>query len=111
VTAPLVGPLPTIRFWDGTRVVYDPPRNTLDLRYVACRDHHPACDCREGLIAEDRHEFLVARRELSAALDEVLAGHRTYSWSYAYDWRTDRYLPDDDAVCMCTGCQIARRVR
>jgi hypothetical protein len=94
-TSALVGPLPTITFWDGTRVAYTPPRDTLDLRYATCRDHHPACDCREAEMAEERSESRLESRNLRAAFDRILAGHLTRT----YDGRTP---------CQCTGCQIAR---
>jgi hypothetical protein len=56
----IVGPLPTITFRDGARQAYSPPRDTCDNRYAACTDHHPACDCREALFAEDRQEHRAA---------------------------------------------------
>ena len=36
MSAALVGPLPVIRFQDGTIQAYDVPRNTLDIRYAVC---------------------------------------------------------------------------
>jgi hypothetical protein len=80
-----------VLFQDGTRLDYDPPRNTLDARYVACTKHQVACDCREAEyqeeIAEFRGEFDLVRKALATVLD----GHRAIA-------------------CMCTGCQIARNL-
>lgn len=72
-TSALVGPLPQIRFHDGTREVYSPPRNTVDPRYTACTDHRRACDCREAEAAENLGE-------LRAALEEV---RRLEGWAQA----------------------------
>ncbi|PXY17061.1 hypothetical protein [Prauserella flavalba] len=106
----LVGPLPTITFHGGpggfrnpARVAYSLPRNTLDPRFAACRDHRPACDCREALLAENlaelRYEYHAAQR----AACEVLAGHRVEN--------PDAYTDAERAhlACQCTGCQIVRR--
>jgi hypothetical protein len=101
MTDALVGPLPTIHFQDGTRLAYQPPRNTLDNRYAACTDHHPACDCREASMAEARQEMLAEQRAAVEAAREVLRGHATFA-----------YLPNGETDyarrCQCTGCQIAR---
>lgn len=105
----LVGPLPTIRFRDGTTIAYDVPRDTLDNRYAACSDHRPACDCREAHLSEDINEYRENLRAVELAAREVLKGHRVHSFSYSYDYRTGAYNPDDAAVCLCTGCQIARK--
>jgi hypothetical protein len=106
VTAALVGPLPVVRFrggpgrWDDPdppKVAYSPPRDTTDPRFAECTDHRVACDCREALWAEDRQEWAYARREAQEAVDDLLAGHPTWS--------------DDGNTftgCMCTGCQLAR---
>lgn len=85
----LVGPLPQVRFHDGTQLVYTAPRDTLDLRYVACREHRPACDCREAEFAEERSELrgelhrmrsledaIQAVARLHAPRDNVFAGRR-----------------------------------
>lgn len=44
----------------------DPPRDTRDIRYQLCTDHHTACDCREAelgeVIAELRSENQNAER-------------------------------------------------
>lgn len=104
MTAELVGPLPVIMFADGTRQVYDVPRNTMDVRYVTCTGHHPACDCREAHMAEDRAEYRGDAKAIEAAFASVLQDHATWP----------DYSNSPDAmfqVCQCTGCQIARRVR
>lgn len=106
----LVGPLPTIAFrggpipwWSqGERQAYQPPRNTLDLRYALCADHHPACDCREAEFSEERQEFIAEFGEAKKVFAEVLAGHQTYAW----DEFGER---DEFGECKCTGCEIARR--
>jgi hypothetical protein len=104
MSAELVGPVPVIRFMDGTQQAYTPPRDTMDIRYAACKDHHPACDCREALFAEDFGEFQGERKEVMAAFAAELAGHATWP-----SWQSD---PDGPfQVCSCTGCRIARRVR
>lgn len=97
----LVGPLPAIWFQDGSRIAYAPPRNTLDNRYAACNDHHPACDCREACWAEERQEYRAERAEVRRAGTEVLSGHVTYAWC------EDGQI-DYARRCQCTGCQIAR---
>lgn len=104
MTGELVGPVPTIRFHDGTRQAYTPPRDTMDNRYVACTEHRPACDCREAWLAEELAERLAMLAEVEKAAEEILAGHPSYSW------RVDPETGDEtEAHCMCTGCQIARR--
>lgn len=101
----VVGPLPVIRFMDGTRQAYTPPRNTLDIRYAACSDHHPACDCREAEFAENFGEFRAERADIVAAFAAELQDHATWPpWS---DGSPDAAFN----VCSCTGCRIARRVR
>ena len=103
MTAVVVGPVPTIRFVDGTRQAYDPPRNTLDIRYAACTDHHPACDCREAEISETFGEFRGERDALTKAFATELADHATWP---PYGESRDRAFQ----VCSCTGCRIARAV-
>jgi hypothetical protein len=76
--------------------IYTPPRDTCDPRYVACTDHHPACDCREAEMAENVKELRYEYREIREAFDTFLAGHPTYA-------DTDGQVP-----CQCTGCVIAR---
>lgn len=113
----VVGPVPTIRFHDGTKQPFDVPHNTLDPRYKSCTDHHPACICREAELNEYISEL---RNELKYARDaaaEVLAGHRTFnedSYSRTFvEWRYSEpvwtYEYDPGALCSCTGCQIARK--
>jgi hypothetical protein len=102
----------------GVELVVEPlPRNTLDVRYPYCTDHRTACVCREAELAEERAELRWYLREAKDAVAEVLAGHRTWPESYRQRFiRWDvlagpvhEYEWDDDAVCMCTGCQIARK--
>lgn len=79
-----------VLFHDGTRLDYDQPKNTLDPRYPACVEHRVACDCREAEYAEEGTEFRADWASLLAAVKEICAGH--------------------PRECMCTGCQIARRI-
>lgn len=95
----LVGPLRRIHFRDGTRMVADPPRNTMDARWQACTDHHLACDCREAELAEEIAEQHAVRGEVEKAAQRVLAGHRIDAWSAD----GSRF-----AGCECTGCRLAR---
>jgi hypothetical protein len=88
----VVGPLFTIGFQDGARLAYTPPTNTLDNRYAACTDHHPACDCREAEWSESMRERKAEDQMMREAFDRILTGHPAYGRS----------------ACMCTGCQIAR---
>lgn len=68
----LVGPLPRITFRDGSKQVYDIPPNTCDPRYSACSDRHPACDCREAHMAEDRGEFKYAMDDARTVIAHLL---------------------------------------
>lgn len=92
-----------VRFYDGTKISGEPPRNSLDNRYAACRDHHTACDCREAELSEQIHEYASELKLAREVFAEVLAGHNT--------WGHDPVTGDDDimARCKCTGCEIARR--
>lgn len=101
MTTELVGPLSTIRFQDGSRQAYSPPKNTLDPRYRACINHHPACDCREAQAAEDRAEHVTYVREIETVARDILTGHPTYAWEDGPDG-------EREAGCACTGCQIVR---
>ncbi|GAB3209743.1 hypothetical protein GCM10027294_25370 [Marinactinospora endophytica] len=87
----------SIHFRDGTSVDYTPPADTLDPRYGECVNHHPACDCREAAVAEERSECAAAWSTLRQAVDVALAGHAV---------RTFGRGPE----CQCAGCQIARAV-
>lgn len=78
-------------FRDDTRIDYDPPRNTMDPRYAACKSHRVACDCREGEYQEEIHEYRSEYEAMRKAIGEVLAGHQA-------------------DLCSCTGCKIARLV-
>lgn len=103
-TKTLVGPLPTVRFHDGTKVAYDVPRDTMDPRYRPCTDHHVACDCREAEMAEQIQELRGQLREAQEAARQILAGHATYAYEEGADGERGRPVG-----CMCTGCQIARQ--
>lgn len=100
-TTDLVGPLPTIRFHDGTKVAYDVPRDTMDPRYTPCTDHHPACDCREAEFAEEIGELRGELKGIAKAAREVLRGHPIW---------VDEGGPNGprEVGCRCTGCQIVR---
>lgn len=107
MSAELVGPLRRIPFSGERGRAFDLPADTRDLRYTACANHHPACDCREAMIREEqvdlRHELTVIRR----AASEALAGHATY------DLTAESFMAqalESDRVCPCTGCSIARAV-
>ena len=100
--AALVGPLPTVRFHDGTLTPYAPPKDTCDPRYAACRDHSVACDCREAEQAEQLGEYRARLRGIERAAIDALRGHHTYAYTrdgeIDYEW-----------LCMCGGCMIARQ--
>lgn len=100
MTAELVGPLPSVRFYDGSSVVYTPPTDTLDDRYRACIHHRVACDCREAEFAETFSELRAEMRRVEKAFAEILKGHQT--WAYTATGE------DEFAQCQCTGCQIVR---
>jgi hypothetical protein len=103
VSKALVGPLPTIRFRDGTVAAYTPPVHTGDPRWAACTEHRPGCDCREAELAEQIAELRAYLKDAETAAAEVLAGHPTWAWS------TDPTTGEQrDVSCRCTGCQIAR---
>lgn len=91
----LVGPVPTIQFWDGTKVAYRAPRDTMDNRYAACRDHHPACDCREAENSEGMNEFRTTLADYREAFETILRGHAVNGFG-------------ERPECQCHGCQIAR---
>ena len=98
--AALVGPLPSVRFYDGSHVAYTPPTDTMDVRYRACIHHRVACDCREAEHAETVSELRAEMRRVEKAFAEVLKGHQT--WAYTATGE------DEFAQCQCTGCQIVR---
>lgn len=124
MTGELVGPLPTIMFGGGPwrrgeerpKVAYTPPKNTLDPRYRECTDHHPACDCREAEMAENITEWRNEYQALKAVVLKHIEGHRSspdFTYRQVFDhWDGNgqvwRYEQDDDAVCSCVGCKIAR---
>lgn len=97
----LVGPLPTIHFQDGTKVAYEPPRDTRDKRYSACRDHHAACDCREALLAEEIGEMRGELASIKRTVSEALKEHVTWAFTADGEW-------DFGRLCRCAGCAIAR---
>lgn len=106
-TMELVGPVPRIWFVGSAWAAYQPPRDTLDNRYAACREHRPACDCREAMFAEDRAELSGELREIKTALATVLAdtlkGHPTFG-----RLDEDDFMAELGPVCRCTGCVIVR---
>ncbi|WP_336214743.1 hypothetical protein [Nonomuraea sp. LPB2021202275-12-8] len=79
------------------------PKNTMDPRWLACANHHTACDCREAELAEDLAELRWERDHMLRVLREELTGHAT--WAYRDDNERDQI-----AECKCTGCMIARRL-
>lgn len=100
----MVGPLQRVRYAGGVTEWHDLPRNTIDIRYSACGNHHLACDCREASLAEDIGEYRVMYRELETAILVATAGHAT--WAYdANGW------DDEFAQCKCRACGIARTAR
>lgn len=105
MTAEPVGPLRRVWFNDGytNPRYYDLPKNTLDLRYTACADHHPACDCREAMIAESYAEHKAEHDELYKAILDAIKGHQTYA-------SVDGYR-DEFGMCKCAACGIARKCR
>lgn len=102
MTAELVGPLPTIRFRDGTRLAYTQPKDTCDPRWEACTDHRPACDCREAEMTEQIAELRAELNAIREAARLVLSGHPTWVWE-------DGPNGEREAGCRCTGCLIVRR--
>jgi hypothetical protein len=109
MSAELVGPLPVIGFMDGSTQAYTVPRDTMDIRYAACRDHHPACDCREAHLAEDIHEYRTMYRELEQAVLAAISGHQTYAYTGPSD--TGWQGKDVFGQCKCQACGIARAAR
>lgn len=101
MTTELVGPLPTIRFYDGTKQAYDVPKDTMDPRFKACTYHHPACDCREAELSEQISELRGELKEIANAARAVLAGHPIWVYEDGPDG-------EREVGCACTGCQIVR---
>jgi len=104
--AELVGPLRPVRYADGRTEWRDLPRNTIDIRYAACHDHHLACDCREAMLAEDIAEYRAMFRDLEQAILIAIKGHQTYAYTGQSDigWSAE----DDFGQCKCQACAIAR---
>ncbi|MEV0313575.1 hypothetical protein [Nonomuraea fuscirosea] len=94
--------------WRSPRVVMPLamplPKNTMDIRYVACGDHRTACDCREAELAEEIAELRSERDHLLRVLGHEVADHAT--WAYL-----DRNEEISAAECKCTGCRIVRRLK
>lgn len=88
-----------------------PPTDTRDPRYIACTDHHLACDCREAEQNEEIREWLGNWQAARDAAQEICGGHPTWpdyfveEHSGAYDVT---YARSEDC-CQCTGCQIIRK--
>lgn len=90
----LVGPLQPVVY--NNRVDYrDLPRNTLDIRYEACGNHHLACDCREALLAESEGEWRHMYNALETAILDAIKSHNTWD-----EIEANR--------CQCQACAIAR---
>lgn len=114
----LVGPIRTLTLRDGTRLTMG-PANTGDPRYPLCTRHHTGCDCYEAFRNEDTNEWRVMYLAACDATEDVLAGHRTFPDYNTYRdvgrMVAGRWVPEyaqaQDAVCSCTGCQIARKAR
>lgn len=106
MTGALVGPLPAIRFHDGTRQAYDVPRDTLDIRWAACTDHHPACDCREAELAEHIGEYHAEYKAITSAILAATEGHQAWAWTTVGEM--GEYVEDEFAQCKCQLCAIRR---
>lgn len=106
-TKELVGPVSRIWFVDNTALAYTPPRDTCDIRYAACREHRPACDCREAQFAEHVCELSMELREIKAAIGDALRGHPTFAQIDAAQPFSD-IAAESGPVCRCTGCVIVR---
>lgn len=97
----LAGPLRAVYYANGVVEYHDLPRDTLDVRYEACGDHHLACWCREAQHAEDVGEYRVMYDNLREAVEEAIKGHPTWSYTRAGE-------VDEGGQCKCTACGIAR---
>ncbi|OZE98105.1 hypothetical protein [Rhodococcoides fascians] len=96
----IVGPLEVFR--DGQHPVpHPPPRDTMDPRYLACTNHHLACDCREAMHAEAMGERIAEAHDLMRAAEVLLAGHATMVYQ-------DDGQRRNDLECQCVGCSLAR---
>jgi hypothetical protein len=102
----LVGPLQPVCYANGPVAWHDLPRNTLDVRYAACGNHHLACDCREAQQAEDIGEFAAMWGEIRRAVLAAIKGHQTYAFTGTDD--TGWSGTDEFAQCKCQACVIAR---
>lgn len=102
----LVGPLRPVRYTTGPTQWHDLPRNTLDIRYSACGNHHLACDCREAMLAEDIGEYRAMYRDLEQAIIDAIKGHQTWAYTTVGEYGTT--VDDEFAQCKCPVCEIAR---
>lgn len=102
----VAGPLQCVRYANGPAEWHDLPRNTLDIRYTACGNHHLACACREAVLAEDITEYRLMFRQLEQAILAAIKGHPTYAYtgSIADAWSAR----DEFGQCKCPACEIAR---
>jgi hypothetical protein len=108
MTSTALVPTGTITFYPGggrVRYGYTPPRNTCDLRSILCTDHHPACDCREAMWAENQSEWKWERDERQRTVWAVLQGHQ---FDYPSTIRTEYDRMRFGARCFCSGCVILR---
>ena len=105
-SAALVGPLQPVCYANGPVTWHDLPRNTLDVRYAACGNHHLACDCREAQQAEDIGEFAAMWGEIRQVILAAIKGHQTYAFTGTND--TGWSGVDVFAQCKCQACVIAR---
>jgi hypothetical protein len=103
VLSAIIGPLRALWFNDGPRR-YDLPRDTLDERYTACAEHHPACDCREASIAEAFAENRAEAKLMYNAILAAIKGHNTYP--AVTSWEARQF-----EMCKCVACDIARKAR
>jgi len=103
VTAELVGPLRPVFYATGVTEWHDLPRDTMDIRYSACGNHHLACDCREALLAENEGEYRSELARLEKIILAAIKGHST--------WESIDGYPDEFGRCKCPACDIARAAR
>lgn len=90
-----------IRFHDGTTQDYRVPCDTREPRCKACRDHHPACDCREAEHAEQIAELSATIEQMTRAVQVQLRGHRIEDWISGSDG-------GGGPACECDGCRLVR---
>ena len=100
--ATLVGPMVRFR-GQPVDVGSSTPRYTLDPRYLACTDHHLACDCREAEQNEQINEYRDGYREITDVIAAAIEGHPTEVFIDGEE--------RSDLECQCAGCKIARITR